>query len=211
MKKKLLYIAILVLLFGTFFFVGRYVPVVSTSTANVKIEASDTARLMLDGTAFKILTNIYATTRNFILLDTKTGATANTFSIYNMFIEPPAYRIVKGHTHDWLVVTRIDEKGTGYMSHLDQWYILEPSGQMKLVFYYPSDGYQVPDENGKNSYWTVASVDNMSYIDDSAVDITFAFKKCATTTDGKDKYCTATSSKGHYVWDSTKEEFVLKK
>lgn len=207
MKSKPLYILILAILFSGLFYAGWYThqPAVS-----LNLKESETARIKIDGEELKILTNTYSTNRNFVFLDEKykTGGVAGTLSVENGWGGPSDYRVVKGNTHDWLVVTRIESGGTGFISHSDEWYILGWSYEAKKVLSYQSDGNMVPNyKDGKNKYWKT-DILNENYPDDSAVDIKVTEKICSSADDGKDKDCTESSSTVHYVWDVDKEVFV---
>lgn len=180
---------------------------ISPSTAIVKIEKSETARLKTDGSEFKILTSTYLNTANFIFLDER-GETTSTFSVSNPNIEPPYYSIVKGQTRDWLVVTRIGISGTGIMKHINEWYVLRWSGEMKMVLSYPSQGHKAPGLDFNNEYLKTEII-NESYADDSAVDVKFIMKDCSITKYGEDKDCIESSRIAHYVWDDDGKEFVF--
>ncbi|MSR87930.1 MAG: hypothetical protein EXS69_02085 [Candidatus Zambryskibacteria bacterium] len=210
MKTKLLYILILAVLTAGIFYAGWYT---HQPVASLNLEGPETARLRIDGEELKILTNTYSTNRNFVFLDVKYGTdgVVGTLSVENGWGESPYYRIVKGKTHDWLVVTRIESGGTGFRTHSDEWYILGWSYEAKKVLSYQSDGNMVPDdEDGKNKYWRT-DIPNESYLDDSAVDIKVTEKICSPADNAKDKDCTESSRIVHYIWDADKEVFVLKK
>ncbi len=207
MKIKLPYILILAILSAGLFYAGWYT---HQPVAGLNLEGSETARLKIDGEELKILTDTYSTNRNFVFLDVKYGTdgVVGTLSVENGWGGPPTYRIVKGKTHDWLVVTRIESGGTGFISHSDEWYILGWSYEAKKVLSYKSDANVVPDTDGKNKYWRT-DILNENYPDDSAVDIKVTEKICSPADDGKDKDCTESSRLVHYVWDTDKEEFVV--
>ena len=208
MKPKLLHICVLAILAVGLFYAGWYSHQPATS---LNLEESETARLRIDGEELKILTNTYSTNRNFVFLDVKYGTdgVVGTLSVENGWGESPYYRIVKGKTHDWLVVTRIESGGTGFRTHSDEWYILGWSYEAKKVLSYQSDGNMVPDyEDGKNKYWWT-EVMNASYPDDSAVDIKLTEKICSSAGYGEDKDCTESSHLIHYIWNTDREVFVL--
>ncbi len=215
MKNKLLYIGILAIFSVGLFSFGWFVHQLTSTplidepgTVKLEIEETETARLGIDGTELKILTSTYFFSRNFIFLDDKTDKIVTTLSVENPAREWPYYRLVKGYKHDWLVVTRILRWGTGMQDNYDEWYALGRSGKMKMVLSYPSESYAL-DYDGKNLYWRI-DIMNGNYPDDSAVDIKMAKKSCTLTKDGKDKDCSESSSMDHYVWDSDREEFVVK-
>ena len=205
MKNKILYISIAVGLSVIFFLLGWFLHQsthIPALTANSKVEKSETARLYKDWPELKIIANTYSTNTNFVFLDEK-GNVATTLSVSNINIEPPSYRIVKGNTHDWFVVTRIESSGTGLMNRIDEWYTMLQDGTMAKVLSYPSNGLEVPDNAGQNKYWRT-DISNESYKDDSAVDIKLTTKIC----DKDDKNCSESSQTTHYVWDNEYEEFL---
>ena len=212
MKNKVIYILIVAGFSTGFFFLGwhmhQLVPIsTSTSMANLKVEKSETARLAMDGYELKILTNTYFYSRNFIFLDNKTGDIVTTLSIENPARELPYYSIVKGRTHDWLVVTRLENWGSGLQYNKDEWYILGSSGRMKMVLSYRSESSET---SGGKSQHMKTYIMNESYSDDSAVDVRFTEKFCSTTEEGKDKDCSESSKVNRYVWDDNQEKFLLK-
>ena len=178
---------------------------ISNSTAIVKIEKSETARLRIDGSIIKILASTYLNTTNFIFLD-EVGRTISTLSISNINIEAPFYNVVKGQTHDWLVVTRVEGAGNGRLSGAAGSYTFGESGNMKMVLSYLSRGHNAQYE--KTEYLKT-NIINESYPDDSAVDIKFTLKDCFTTQSGEDKNCSESSRIAHYVWDDDSQEFVF--
>ncbi|MEK7106507.1 MAG: hypothetical protein AAB895_04105, partial [Patescibacteria group bacterium] len=111
-----------------------------------------TARLTIDGSELKILTNTRMFNRNFVFLDNKTGDILTTLSVDNGVLEAPDYRIVKGRTHDWLVVSELGIWGTGYKQYIDNWYVLSSVGDMKMVLSYQSYYHDVPYSDGKKAY-----------------------------------------------------------
>lgn len=205
MRLKLIHIGILAILSVGFFYAGWYM---HPPIASLKLMEAETARLRIDGEELKILTNTYSTNRNFIFLDNDTDDIVTTLSVVNVNIEPPSYSIIKGQTRDWLVVTKIYQSGIGYMSRYDAWYILNRSGIIKEVLTYPSQGHELPDNDGNNTYWTSKALTE-GYSNDSAVDIVTTTKNCSATDEGSDKDCTESSHTVHYVWDAAKEKFVV--
>lgn len=208
-KKKILLIIlpITILIIGYFFY--HHSDDKRFTTAEVKIEKTEIARLKLDGSDLKILTstNDYSTSRNFIFLDTKTNETVTTLSVSSLGLWAPQYRIVKGSKHDWLVVTRVDNWGTGMRSVNDDWYVLGWRNSMKLVMSYPSETMLLDASDNKNTYWK-AEVINSSYSDDSTVDVKFYRKTCSINEDKSDGSCVDWSNNLKYLWNSDKEEFV---
>lgn len=211
MTNKLLYICIVAIFSAGFFYVGWDMRQPATILG---IDKSETARLRIDGEEVKILTNAYSTNRNLIFLDVKydTGEVVGTLSVENGWGDPPSYRIVKGHTHDWLVVTRYESGGTGFLTYSDEWYILGWSYEAKKVLSYSSKGNEVLAIDGvKNRYWST-EIMNGEYLDDSAVDIKLTEKSCTPTESGSEKDCSESSrTDHHYVWNGDIEKFVLEK
>ena len=179
---------------------------ISNSTATVKIEESETARLAIDGSVLKILTNTVLYNRNFVFLDNVTDNIVSTLSVDNPVVEPPDYKIIKGHAHDWLAVVMLNA-GTGFKEYFNEWYVLLPQGNMKMVLSYPSRGHNA--QLYERTEYLETNIINESYPDDSAVDVKFILKDCFTTQSGEDKNCSESSRTAHYVWDSDKEEFVF--
>lgn len=203
-KPKLLNIGILAILSAVVFYIAwnRYEP-----SPFLQIEKYETVRFMLDGYELKILTNTYSTNRNFVFMDSKTDSIVTTLSVENSALWAPYYRVVKGRAHDWLVITRVANWGTGMRYDVDEWYMLRSSGEMKMVLSYSSDSLEVPQDGSKNKYWRT-DILNESYPDDSAVDIKVTEKICSPVDYGGNKDCTESSHTVHYVWDADKEEFV---
>ncbi len=182
------------------------------STVKVKIEKEETAKLRLDGSSLKILTstNDYSTKRNFIFLDSKTGETVTTLSVSSLGLWTPYYRIIKGNTHDWLVVTRIYTWGTGMKQLYDEWYIIDFREDMKMVLFYPSETMLLNDSDGKNIYWKTEVI-NENDLNNSEIGINFIKKSCIMDENGGDKDCSETSEKHIFIWDSENEELISKK
>jgi len=138
---------------------------------------------------------------------------SDSLTIGNVNRETPSYRIVKGDKHDWLVATRISGSGTGFTYHEDDWYVIDSKGEVKEVLSYPSSGNEV---NGPSDtyIWSV-KVLNEDKLDDSSVDIKRTQQKCGdVTNDSPGMYlkginCTEESQITHYVWNRTREEFVI--
>jgi len=182
------------------------------STVKVKIDKKETARLKLDGSSFKILTsaNDYSTKRNFVFLDSKTGETVTTLSVSSLGLWTPYYRIIKGDTHDWLVVTRVYTWGTGMKQLYDEWYILDFREDMKMVLFYPSETMLLNGSDKKNTYWRTEVI-NEKDLNNSEVEIKFIKKICSMDESGGDKDCSETSENHIFIWDSENEELISKK
>lgn len=208
-KKNILLILlpITILLIGYFFY--YHSDSKKFTTAEVKVEKTEIARLDMGGRDIKIISNTYSTNTNFIFQDSKTGETITTLSVTNPAISSPAYRIVKGNTHDWLVVTKIETWGTGLRYDTDEWYIIDPAGTLKMVMSYKSGGLEVFGDSGRNMYLSTDAIEGGNKYD-TALDIKTTNKDCSRKEDGSDKDCRESSSISHYIWNGDKEEFVLK-
>lgn len=208
MKRKSIYVCLSVVFFLGLFFLVYFVGL-NSSRANMKIDESETARLTLDGQNVKIIANTYSTNRNFIFQDNKTSENITTLSVTNPAVSSPSYRIVKGNTHDWLVVTKIDTWGTGLRYDTDEWYVIDPAGILRMVLSYKSGGLEVPGDSGRNMYLSTDAFEGVNKYDTS-LDIKATYKDCSRKEDGSDNVCAESSSVSHYVWDGNKEEFILK-
>jgi len=181
-------------------------------TGKIKIEKEETAKLRLDGSSLKILTSVndYSTKRNFIFLDSKTGETITALSVSSLGLWTPYYRIIKGNTHDWLVVTRVYTWGTGMKQLFDEWYILDFRENIKMVLFYPSETMLLNGSDGKNTYWRTEVI-NEKTLNNSEIEIKFIKKICSMDESGGDKDCSETSENHIFIWDSENEELISKK
>lgn len=124
-----------------------------------------------------------------------------TLSVENPNIESPRFRIVKGNTRDWLVVTTIENSGTGYMKHIDTWYIANSYYQANLaVLSYPANGIisGLTDQLDQNLTTNIRKIDES----DDEIEIEFVLEVC----EAQDK-CIKTTRVAHYAWRDGK--FVL--
>ncbi len=208
MKRKSIYICLFIFLFVGLLYLAYFIGV-NSSKVNLKGDQSEMAKLSLDGQSIKIITNTYSTNRNFIFQDGKTGENITTLSVTNPTVSFPSFRIVKGNTHDWLVVTKIETWGTGLRYDTDEWYVIDPMRILKMVLSYRSRGLEVPGDSGRNMYLSTDVIEGTNKYD-TALDIKTTEKDCTRKEDGSDNVCTESSSLSHYVWDGNKEEFVLK-
>src|SRR5262249_7629982 len=104
------------------------------------------ARLSPDGSDLKIFTGETGTglAAVFLFVDGD-GHIVNMLLAGNDNIEGPRYKIVKGNTHDWLVVSTIDLSGTGLIEWVDNWYLPGDSlGAPQSLFSYLSGGHNYP-------------------------------------------------------------------
>lgn len=193
-KKLTRYLSflLLILLLAIGFYIYR-----SSNPKLPLLEDVGTARLMTDGTPLKILAG--ETDRGlgavFLFVD-KDGHIVDSLSVENAGLEGPSYRIVKGHTHDWLVVTTIYISGTGIMEYKDNWYTVDGYyGEPESLLSYISSGseHDGPDEATYREFTT--EVDNNSYADDKALDVRYVIKNCETKAG-----CSTASKNLHYVW-----------
>ncbi len=201
-KNKVIYISILVLSSIVFFCLGWFLSQSIPAFGLMAGSKVETAKLNKDLPDFKIYTNTYSTSTNFVFSDEK-GKVATTLSVSNENIESPSYRIIKGHTHDWLVITKIESSGTGFMNRIDDWYTILQDGTIKMVLSYPSNGSRVSGGDGQNEYWET-NILNDSYNDDLAVDIKLTDKIC----NKNDKECSESSQTTHYIWNEEHKKFL---
>lgn len=178
-------------------------PVAEQASNQSVYQMVDEARLGVDEEKVKLL-----------VIDTKGGlgkvflfqnnddSIATSLFTENPNIESPSFRIVKGQDRDWLVVTTIGNSGTGYLKHIDTWYVANPYYQGNpAIFSYPSDSHTYDiDGTLKQKLTTEASIS----ADDKAIEIKFILETCET----QDK-CAKTTKAAQYVWSSEKDFFVL--
>ncbi len=200
-SKALSIIVLAFVLGGGFYLLGSY-------TKASPLQDVGSARLMMDGTALKILTsktNIYG--RIFLFQD-RDGQIINTLSVENTWFEEPTYRIVKGHTHDWLVVTTMYQEGTGILQREDNWYVVSGySGGTQSVLAYLSNGNETSGSGDVSKEFSTEVI-NDAYTDDRALDVRYTVDYCEPKAG-----CTTTSKRLHYVWQTDasgdKESFAL--
>jgi hypothetical protein len=212
LKNKLLFTYTLTLLIIGLVAVGCYLFLskpTDKTTATIRIETVETARLSLDGTNVKILASVndFSTSRNFIFQNLQSGDTITTLSVSSLGLETPSYQIIKGVKHDWLVINKVETWGTGFRQDVDEWYITSSQGKAKLVLSYPAQTLQVPNSSNKNEY---TETEILKITDDSNVAIKTVQKLCSVKEDGTDKDCKESPTTNHYIWSEEKEEFELK-
>lgn len=82
----------------------------------------DTARLSDSNSAVKIFTADVSNGLGVLFVFTLNDTVIDSLLIQNPNIGPPTYRVMKGSTKDYLVVTTIEESGAGYIKEVDSWY-----------------------------------------------------------------------------------------
>ncbi len=174
-----------------------------TAQENTQFETVARARLGPNGELTRLtVSDTKGQLGKIFLFSYDDGSIATTLSVENPNIESPSFRIVKGATRDWLVVTTIANSGTGYLKHVDTWYIANYYFQGNLaVLSYPSDGH-ITEWTGISNQELVTNARVST--DDKAVDIDFILETCET--EGK---CDKITKTAHYVWSNEKESFVL--
>lgn len=205
MKNKIqYYLLILIILCSGFYILGNY------TKDKTPLKLSNTAKLMEDGTEVRIFTgNMKAGLGiEFIFTDNQNNI-INTLSVENTNISGPSYRIEKGNKHDWLVVTIIEESGTGYIKYKDSWYLVTGwSGGIQKVLSYDS---KIFETDISNTYSKEVFSSIMSNGSDDFLSIEFTTKIC------KEKEgCNISTQINNYIWkidtkDESKSSFVLEK
>ncbi len=117
----------------------------------------------------------------------------NTLQVSNVNIAAPTYRIEHGPTHDWFVVTRIDQSGTGYISYYDDWYTLNDSYTPTLALSYESTERIVPLGEQYNTYVSTRIIE---LADSLKVEKTT--KNCVQLQDLTDGKCTESKTEELY-------------
>ncbi len=85
----------------------------------------------------------HGTSLTFVFRDQESKEIIDTLNVSNINISAPTYQIVHASTHDWLVVTRIEGSGTGYIKYVDDWYTLNDSYTPILALSYESTKHLV--------------------------------------------------------------------
>ncbi len=211
MKTKIIIIISLIFLFlsfllAIFYFYKNYqiskINVTEVaSTTSFRVEGVEEFR-SANGDKYQMFANSRMTTTSFIFQDSD-GGIVTTLSIDNQFIGPPTYFVIKGKSHDWLVVSRQGTTGSSIKNIYDEWYTIgyEP----KVVLSYESDGYVAAEEPYK--YWKATILSDMTK-DDSKVDVKTTYRSCKIDEKVYDKECEETSKIDNYVWDNMQEMFV---
>lgn len=113
----------------------------------------------------------------------------------NPNIGPPSYKVIKGSTKDFLVVTTIEESGTGYIKEVDSWYRANQYFHTtnKAALSYTSKLGFYGDE--KETEETLAKY-IPSTLTENSVDIEFTKKKCEKVTNK----CKTYTEKKHFTF-----------
>ena len=169
---------------------------------------SEAARLGTDSSKVKILTGTILNTRNIVFQNELNDKIIDVLSIANDTVGPPDYRIVRGNNQDWVVVTKIEESGTGYIKYTDDWYTL--NGGLKKILSYPAKETlsPYPFSESKSNVYLETKVAGI-YPDDTLITIESSQKTCSQTMDGKDGVCTESSKKYEYRWNDESDTFIV--
>ena len=211
MTKLFFFTTILLLLFlFSFYFNKNYqISKISeeetASTTSFKVDGPENFRTS-DDWNLKLFSSTYMNTTNFIF-QADDGGIVTTLSIDNNFVGPPTYKIVKGKSHDWLVVTVQGMHGSSIKDLYDNWYLVDRDSYEVLS--YKSDGHRVPGPEYKNGniFWNAEIMNDLS-VDDTKVDVKTTYKNCALDEKWEPKDCEETSKIDNYVWDNTQGKFV---
>jgi hypothetical protein len=155
----------------------------------------DTARLSDTNSSVKIFTSDVSNGLGILFVFTLNGTVIDSLLIQNPNIGPPSYKVIKGPTKDYLVVTTIEESGTGYIKEVDSWYRVNEyfHNENKALFSYTSKLGFYGDEKGAEE--TLAKY-IPSTLTDSSVDIEFTKKNCEKATNK----CKTFTEKKHFIF-----------
>ena len=155
----------------------------------------DTARLSDSDSAIKIFTSDVSNGLGVLFVFTVNDTVIDSLLVQNPNIGPPTYRIIKGSTKDYLVVTTTEESGTGYIKEVDTWYSVNQyfhttkkvglSYTSKLGFY----GDEKVTEETLANYIP-------STLNENSVDIEFTKNKCEKVTNK----CKTSTEKKHFTF-----------
>ncbi len=137
----------------------------------------DTAKLSDSNSAIKIFTSEVSNGLGVLFVFTLDDTVVDSLLVQNLNIGPPSYRVIKGPTKDYLVVTTIEESGTGYIKEVDSWYRVNQYFHTtnKAVLSYTSKLGFYGDENKAEE--TLANY-IPSTLTENSVDVEFVTKKC---------------------------------
>jgi hypothetical protein len=155
----------------------------------------DTARLSDSSSAVKIFTSDVSNGLGVLFVFTLNDTVIDSLLIQNPNISPPSYKIIKGSTKDYLVVTTIEESGTGYIKEVDSWYSVNQyfHNEKKALLSYTSKLGFYGDE--KETEETLANY-IPSTLTENSVDIEFTKKKCEKVTNK----CKTSTEKKHFIF-----------
>ena len=185
-KKALFLITVGTLVFTLFSFkAGVFYPFLGSTqrkTENLQNKPPiftyfDTARLSDSDSNVKIFTSDVSNGLGVLFVFTLNDTVIDSLLIQNPNIGPPSYKVIKGSTKDYLVVTTIEESGTGYIKEVDSWYRVNQyfHNENKAVLSYTSKLGFYGDENETEE--TLAKY-VPSTLTENSVDVEFTKKKC---------------------------------
>ena len=155
----------------------------------------DTARLSDSNASVKIFTSDVSNGLGVLFVFTVNDVVVDSLLVQNPNIGPPNYRVIKGSTKDYLVVTTIEESGTGYIKEVDSWYQVNQYfyNENKALFSYTSKLGFYGDE--KETEETLANY-IPSTLNENSVDVEFITKKCEKAT----SKCRTSTEKKHFTF-----------
>ena len=155
----------------------------------------DTARLSDSNSNVKIFTSDVSNGLGVLFVFTLNDMVIDSFLVQNPNIGPPTYRVIKGSTKDYFVVTTIKESGTGYIKEIDSWYGVNQyfHNENKALLSYTSKLGLYGDE--KETEETLANY-IPSTLSENSVDVEFTKKKCEKVTNK----CKTSSEKKQFTF-----------
>lgn len=155
----------------------------------------DAARLSDSNSAVKIFTSDVSGGLGVLFVFTLNDTVIDSLLVQNTNIGPPSYKVIKGSTKDYLVVTTIEESGAGYIKEVDSWYRVNQyfHNENKAILSYTSKLGFYGDE--KETEETLANY-IPSTLTDSSVDVEFVTKKCEKATSN----CKTTTEKKYFTF-----------
>jgi len=203
-KKALFLITLGTLVFILFSYkAGVFYPFLSSTqrkTENLQnkpplLTYFDTARLSDSNSAVKIFTSDVSNGLGVLFVFTLNDTVIDSLLIQNPNIGPPSYKVIKGSTKDYLVVTTIEESGTGYIKEVDSWYRVNQYFHTtnKAVLSYTSKLGFYGDE--KVFEETLANY-ILNTLNENSVDVEFVTKKCEKVTNK----CKTSTEKRHLTF-----------
>ena len=155
----------------------------------------DTARLSDTSSSVKIFTSDVSNGLGVLFVFTLNDTVIDSLLIQNLNIGPPSYKVIKGSTKDYLVVTTIEESGTGYIKEIESWYRVNQYFHTtnKAVLSYTSKLGFYGDE--KETEETLAKY-VPSTLTENSVDVEFTKNKCEKVTNK----CQTSTEKKNFIF-----------
>lgn len=141
-----------VVIFAVGYNIGEQVPRPDVPNLTETLVTNEYELFKTESSHILIETSEFLTQLTFVFRAQDSKKIITTLHVSNVNIAAPTYRIEHGPTHDWLVVTRIDQSGTGYISYYDDWYMLNDSYVPTLALSYESTERIVPLGEKENTY-----------------------------------------------------------